>query len=54
MAAVKAKGLQRTEGKEYVVKDGDIIEQGTHEELLAAKGFYENLYNSQFEKAEAV
>ena len=26
MAAVKAKGLQRTEGKEYVVKDGDIIE----------------------------
>lgn len=37
-----------------VMKDGDIIEQGTHEELLAAKGFYENLYNSQFEKAEAV
>lgn len=37
-----------------VMKDGDIIEQGSHEELLAAKGFYENLYNSQFEKAEAV
>ena len=37
-----------------VMKDGDIIEQGTHEELLSAKGFYENLYNSQFEKAEAV
>jgi ATP-binding cassette subfamily B multidrug efflux pump len=37
-----------------VMKDGDVIEQGTHEELLAAKGFYENLYNSQFEKAEAV
>lgn len=37
-----------------VMKDGDIIEQGTHEELLAQKGFYENLYNSQFEKAEAV
>lgn len=37
-----------------VMKDGDIIEQGNHEELLAAKGFYENLYNSQFEKAEAV
>lgn len=33
-----------------VMKDGDIIEQGTHEELLAQKGFYENLYNSQFEK----
>ena len=37
-----------------VMKDGDIIEQGTHEELLAKKGFYENLYNSQFERAEAV
>lgn len=34
-----------------VMKDGDIIEQGTHEELLEKKGFYENLYNSQFEKA---
>ena len=33
-----------------VMKDGDIIEQGTHEELLAQKGFYEQLYNSQFEK----
>ncbi|MDO5538916.1 MAG: ABC transporter ATP-binding protein [Eubacteriales bacterium] len=37
-----------------VMKDGDIIEQGTHEELLEAQGFYANLYNSQFEKAEAV
>lgn len=37
-----------------VMKDGDIIEQGNHEELLAAKGFYYNLYNSQFEKEEAV
>jgi ATP-binding cassette subfamily B protein len=37
-----------------VMKDGDIIEQGTHQELLAQKGFYENLYNSQFEKADAV
>jgi ATP-binding cassette subfamily B protein len=36
------------------MKDGDIIEQGTHQELLAQKGFYENLYNSQFEKADAV
>ena len=31
-----------------VMKDGKIIEQGTHEELLAKKGFYEKLYNSQF------
>ncbi len=34
-----------------VMKDGDIIEQGTHEELLAQKGFYADLYNSQFEEA---
>lgn len=33
-----------------VVKDGDIIEQGNHEELLAKNGFYAELYNSQFEK----
>lgn len=32
-----------------VMKDGDIVEQGTHEELLAQKGFYADLYNSQFE-----
>ena len=31
-----------------VMKDGDIIEQGSHEELLAKKGFYADLYNSQF------
>lgn len=31
-----------------VMKDGNIIEQGTHEELLAQGGFYKNLYNSQF------
>lgn len=31
-----------------VMKDGNIIEQGTHEELLSQKGFYANLYNSQF------
>ena len=36
-----------------VMKDGDIIEQGDHEELLARKGFYADLYNSQFEKKEA-
>ena len=35
-----------------VMKDGDIIEQGNHEELMAAKGFYCDLYNSQFEKAQ--
>lgn len=34
------------------MKDGDIVEQGTHEELLAKNGFYANLYNSQFEHAE--
>lgn len=31
-----------------VMKDGNIIEQGTHEELLSEKGFYFNLFNSQF------
>ncbi len=36
-----------------VMKDGDIIEQGKHDELLAAGGFYAQLYNSQFEE-EAV
>ena len=36
-----------------VMKDGDIIEQGNHEELLRAGGFYADLYNSQFEKAGA-
>ncbi|WP_183561417.1 ABC transporter ATP-binding protein [Paenibacillus endophyticus] len=37
-----------------VMKDGDIIESGNHHELLAANGFYADLYNSQFETAEAV
>ena len=32
-----------------VMKDGKIIEQGTHEELLAQGGFYNKLYNSQFQ-----
>ncbi len=33
-----------------VMKDGNIVENGTHEELLQAKGFYAELYNSQFEE----
>ena len=35
-----------------VMKDGDIIEQGTHTELLAQNGFYADLYNSQFEPTD--
>ncbi len=34
-----------------VMKDGDIIESGSHEELLSKNGFYAQLYNSQFEAA---
>jgi ATP-binding cassette subfamily B protein len=34
-----------------VMKDGDIIEQGNHKELLAQNGFYASLYNAQFEDA---
>ena len=34
-----------------VMKDGDVIESGNHEELIAQKGFYADLYNSQFEPA---
>ena len=33
-----------------VLKDGDIVESGNHEELLAKGGFYADLYNSQFEE----
>ena len=36
-----------------VMKDGDIVEQGNHDELLAKNGFYANLYNSQFEDVVA-
>ena len=32
-----------------VMQEGNIIEQGNHEELMKQKGFYEKLYNSQFE-----
>ncbi len=38
---------------ESEVKDGDIVEQGNHEELLEKNGFYANLYNSQFEDVVA-
>lgn len=34
-----------------VMKDGDIIESGSHEELITKAGFYAELYNSQFEQA---
>ncbi|MEK5501804.1 ABC transporter ATP-binding protein [Bacillus sp. FSL M8-0168] len=37
-----------------VMKNGDIIEKGSHEELLRLKGFYADLYNSQFSQEEAV
>lgn len=37
-----------------VMREGNIVEQGKHEELLARNGFYAELYNSQFEKMEAV
>jgi ABC-type transport system involved in cytochrome bd biosynthesis fused ATPase/permease subunit len=33
----------------WLVDEGDIVEQGTHEDLLAKRGFYAELYNSQFE-----
>ena len=35
-----------------VMKDGDIIEQGSHDELLKTDGFYAHLYNSQFDECE--
>jgi ATP-binding cassette subfamily B protein len=37
-----------------VMRDGDIVEQGSHTELLASGGFYTELYNSQFEGAPVV
>jgi len=33
-----------------VIDEGNIVEQGTHEELLAKKGFYASMYNSQFKR----
>jgi len=35
-----------------VMRDGNIVEQGKHEELLAKNGFYAELYNSQFDQAD--
>lgn len=35
-----------------VINDGDIVEQGTHEELMEKQGYYEKLYNSQFADKE--
>ena len=37
-----------------VMKDGDIIEQGTHDELIALGGFYADLYESQFENSSQI
>ena len=37
-----------------VINNGDIVEQGNHEELLAKGGFYANLYNSQFADKEVI
>jgi len=39
----------RNADKILVMKDGDIVEQGKHEELLAANGFYASIYKSQFD-----
>jgi ATP-binding cassette subfamily B protein len=45
----------RNADKILVINDGEIVERGTHDELLAQRGFYHNLYMSQFKgKAEAV
>ena len=53
MEAVLADALDQQEmsgASVLVMKDGNIIEQGNHETLLAQGGFYANLYNSQFEQ----
>ena len=49
---IVAHRLSTIEGADVilVMKDGQIIEQGAHSQLLAKKGFYATLYNSQFAK----
>ena len=42
----------RNADKILVINAGEVVEQGTHDELLAADGFYAKLYNSQFEGVE--
>lgn len=37
--------------KILVLRDGDVVESGTHEELMQRGGFYAELYNSQFDEA---
>jgi len=44
----------RNADKILVINEGEIVERGTHEELLAQKGFYHNLYTSQFRQREGV
>ena len=44
----------RTEWDAIQLKDGDIVETGTHNELLAKGGFYSDLWTSQFVNAEAI
>ena len=43
----------RDADKILVMRDGDIVEQGTHDELIDQGGFYADLYNSQFEDVTA-
>ena len=43
----------RAADKILVMRDGDIVEQGTHDELIDQGGFYADLYNSQFEDVTA-
>ena len=47
-AAVKDK--KQSMGFERHMKDGDIIEQGTHDQLIEQGGFYKTMYNAQFEQ----